>query len=83
MSDNNNTAIIELDRPRELRLTHKVFKRFLAKHNLKAEQFEEVSQSYDMMIDLLNEMLMRDDPTLTPDACDDLLDTVPIHMILE
>ena len=83
MSDNNNTVFIELDRPRELRLTHKVVKKFLAKHNLKAEQFDLSAQSYDMMTDLLVEMLMRDDPTLTPEICDDLLDLVPIHVILE
>ena len=83
MSDNNNTVIIELDRPRELRLSHKVFKKFLAKHNLTAEQFDEASRSYDLMTDLLSLMLMRDDPELTQDDCDDLLDMVPIHVILE
>ena len=28
--ENNDTVILELDRPRELRLTHKVMKRFCA-----------------------------------------------------
>ena len=83
MEDHNNVVILELDRPRELKLTHKVMKRFLKRKQLKMEDLENGSMNYELMVDLICEMLRREQPDLTEDACDDLLDAVPIGVIME
>ena len=35
------------------------------------------------MTDLISEMLRREEPDLTEDQCDDLLDMVPIGVLME
>ena len=79
--ENNDIVILELDRPRQLRLGHKVLKRYLAKTGLKMKQFDESVQDYENLCCLIYEMLHEEDPNLTPEACDDLLDMVPISEI--
>lgn len=81
--ENNNTVIIELDRPRELKLSHKVMKRFMAKHKLKMSTFDVAVDEYDKASDLIYEMLKEEDPTLTVEKCDDLLDAVSLMTIMQ
>lgn len=81
--DNNDVVIITLDRPRELKLRHKTLKRYLAKHNISMEFLDSALQDYDMLIDLIFEMLHADDPSLTPDQCDDLLDIIPLGEVMK
>lgn len=81
--DKNDVVILELDRPRELKLTHKVLKRFMARKKVSMENFDSAVQSYEGMTDLICEMLRREDPALTEEQCDDLLDAVTIKEILE
>lgn len=77
-----DTVFITLDKPRELRLTHRVLKSFAAKHNVSVDDVDEVLSGYSGMIDLIYEMLLRDDPDLTPDKYEELLDTVTIQEIM-
>lgn len=82
-NENNDIVILELDRPRELKLTHRVLKYFCAKTGLKMSQIEEAVDDYDNMTTLIYVMLLADDPELTPDKCDDLLDMVPIGTVIK
>lgn len=77
-NENNDIVIIELDRPRELKLTHKVLKRYCAKTGSKLSQIEDAVDDYENMTTLIGEMLRAEDPDLTPEQCDDLMDMVPI-----
>ncbi len=81
--ENNDTVILELDRPRELRLTHRVMKRFCAVTGTKLSDIETTVDDYDNMTRLIYEMLRADDPALTQEQCDELLDRVPIGTILK
>lgn len=81
--DNNDTVIIQLDRPRELKLSHKVLKRFCAATGTKLSDIEETVDDYDNMTALIYYMLLADDPDLKPEQLDDLLDAVPIGTILK
>ena len=81
--ENNDTVILELDRPRELRLTHKVMKRFCAATGTRLSDIETTVDDYDNMTRLIFEMLRAEDPALTQEQCDDLLDTIPVGTILK
>ena len=83
MKDNNDTVFINLDKPRELRLTHSVLKKFAAKKDVSVDNVDEVMAGYSGMIDLIYEMLLRDDPDLTPEKFDELLDMVTIKEIMD
>lgn len=78
----NDTVILELDRPRELRLGHKALKRFSAMTGCSMEDMEQTVNNYKDMTSLVYVMLSAEDPSLTPEAVDDLLDAVPILEIL-
>lgn len=82
-TENNDTVILELDRPRELRLTHRVMKRFCAATGTKLSDIETTVDDYANMTLLIYEMLRADDPALTQEQCDDLLDTIPVGTILK
>ena len=80
--ENNDVVILELDRPRELRLTHKVLKRFCAKHKIRLSDLSIATDNYDTLIDLLLTMLQREDPSLTAAQLDDMLDEIPFVKIV-
>ena len=79
--DKNDVVILELDRPRELRLGHKALKRFRALTECPRSDMDAAIQRYDKMACLLYVMLSQDDPDLTPDKVDDLCDGVSIVKI--
>ena len=79
--EKNDVVILELDRPRELRLGHKALKRFSALTECPMSDMDAAIQRYDKMSCLLYVMLSQDDPTLTPDMVDDLCDGVSIVKI--
>lgn len=83
MAENNDIVIIELDRPRTLKFTHKVMKRFCAATGAKMSDIQETVEDYNNMTLLIYEMLRAEDPELTPEQCDDLLDMVPIGTVLQ
>lgn len=74
LKNGNDTVVIVLDRPRELRLRHSVLKKFLAVHKTDIEHMEEALQGYDAACELLLMMLQADDPELTEAKLDELLD---------
>jgi len=81
--DNNDIVILELDRPRELKLSHKVLKRFCAATGSRLSDIDNTVDDYDNMTMLIYYMLLADDPDLTPEKLDDLLDDVPIGIVLK
>lgn len=72
--DKNDVVILELDRPRELRLGHKALKRFSALTGCSMQQMQGEVSRYDRMSMLVYVMLSEDDPDLTSEAVDDLID---------
>lgn len=82
-NEKNDIIILELDRPRELRFTHKVMKRFCASTGTKMSEIQDAVEDYGNMTRLIYEMLRAEDTDLTPEQCDDLLDMVPIGLILQ
>lgn len=85
--DENDTVMIELDRPRELKLGHKALKRFSALTGCSMADMEKEVQHYDKLSCLLYVMLAVDaedhGENLTPAQVDDLLDPVPIKQLME
>ncbi len=88
--DKNDVVILELDRPRELRLGHKALKRFSALTGCSLKDMEEQIQNYDKMSAMLWIMVTEDqkeqgEPIMTPEALDDLLDNhrIKISKILK
>ena len=82
-NDRNDVVIIELDRPRTLRLGHKALKRFSALTECSMTEMEAAVQRYDKMATLIYVMLSEEDPDLTPSQVDDLLDKKSIKEISE
>ena len=81
--DRNDVVILELDRPRELRLGHKALKRFSSLTNCSMSDMEKEIQHYDKMSCLIWVMVTEDqtahgEEMMTPEKLDDLLDAVPI-----
>lgn len=83
LPDNNDTVILELDRPRELRLGHKALKRFSAMTGCSMDKMDAALNNYETMSALIYLMLFQEDSTLTPERVDDLLDSVPVGKIVE
>ena len=81
--ERNDVVILELDRPRELRLGHKALKRYSALTQCTMADMEQDIQRYDRMSCLLWVMITEDqiahgEEMMTPEQLDDLLDAVPI-----
>ena len=85
--DENDTIMIELDRPRELKLGHKALKRFSALTGCGLNDMEKEIQHYDKLSCLLYVMLAVEaeehGEELTPAQVDDLLEPVPIQQLME
>ena len=79
----NDIVMINLDRPRELRLSHKTLKIFLAESGIGMEDFDEAVAGYEGMCRLAYAMLRREDPDLTEAQCDDLLDMAPLGEVID
>lgn len=82
-TDKNDVVILELDKPRTLRLGHKALKRFSALTECSMTDMEAAVQRYDKVAVLAYVMLSEEDPELTPAKVDDLLDMVSIKTICE
>lgn len=72
-SDQNDTIMLYLDKPRELRLTHSALKRFCALTGAKMSSLDDVIDSYDNMILMLYVMLSEDDQSITPERLDEMI----------
>lgn len=82
-TDRNDLVIIELDKPRTLRLGHKALKRFSAMNECSMVELEQAVQRYDKLTCLMYIMLSEEDPSLTPEQVDDLLDKKTLKEISE
>lgn len=83
--DGNDVVILELDRPRELRLSHRALKRFSALTNCSMAKLEDEIQHYDKMSCLLwvmvtDEQIDRNEELMTPDELDVLLNKSKIKI---
>lgn len=75
MGENNTMgAVLELDRPYELRLTHKALRRFSARTKLGVSELEDAVERYDILSVLLWAMLADEIPGLTDERLDELID---------
>ena len=72
--ENNEIVFLQLDRPRELKLTHKALKRFCSRFRIKMTDLEGAIADYEKLTVLVFEMLRLEDPGMSEKQCDDLLD---------
>lgn len=80
--DKNDVVVIELDKPRELRLGHKALKRFSALTGCAMTELDKVTAHYDKLSALIYVMLSEDDPDVTPETADELLDAAKLSYIV-
>lgn len=76
--DQNDVLVLELDRPREIRLSHRALKRFSALTKCSVADMEAEIQHYDQLTCLLwvmvtDEQVDRKEEIMTPDELDALL----------
>lgn len=83
MKEHNDLVIIELDRPRTLKLGHLVMKRFAAATKLPTVDMDTIGTRYDYVSELMYFMLNHDDPTLSRAKVDALLEQVSIKYVFE
>lgn len=83
MNEKNDAVFIELDRPRELRLGHKVLKRFSALRHVPLSRIEDAVDDYENLSCLFYCAMVQEDPTLTVEQADELLDRVPVAQLLK
>ena len=72
--EHNDVVMIELDRPRELKMSHKALKRFSAMRRCSILHLMEELEQYDAISCAAYCMLVEDDPELTVEQVDKLLD---------
>lgn len=82
MNEKNDAVFIELDRPRELRLGHKALKTFSALRHIPLTKMQEAVEGYDNLSCLYYCVLRQEDPTLTVEQVDDLLDKAPLPVLI-
>lgn len=82
MNEHNDVVMIELDRPRPLKLSHLVMKRFSAATKMPIVDFETAGTRYDYISELVYFMLNHDDPKLSRQRCDELLEQVSIGYVI-
>lgn len=82
MNEKNDAVFIELDRPRELRLGHKALKTFSALRHIPLTKMQEAVEDYDNLSCLYYCVLRQEDPTLTVEQVDDLLDKAPLPVLI-
>lgn len=83
MMERNDAVYLQLDRPRQLRLGHKALKMFSALRHVPLSRIDQTVDNYDDMSCLVYCALVQDDPTLTVERLDELLDAVPVKTLLE
>ena len=83
MKENNDLVIIELDKPRVLKLSHLVMKRFSAATKMPIVEMDTVGTRYDYISEMMYFMLNHDDPTLSRARVDELLEQVGIAYVMK
>ena len=82
MNEHNDVVILELDKPRTLRLGHRALRKFCALTGCRLSELETVGDRYDLLSQLIYVMLAEEDPTLTPARVDELLDACSVTEII-
>ena len=82
MNEKNDAVFIELDRPRELRLGHKALKAFSALRHIPLTKMQEAVEDYDNLSCLYYCVLRQEDPALTVEQVDDLLDKASLPVLI-
>lgn len=83
MKDLHNDPVLELDRPRTLRLTHKALKTFTQSTGLRLGQMAFALDNYDQMTELVYCMLKAEDPELDREKLDDMLEELTPKQLIE
>ena len=83
VQDHNDCVIIELDRPRTLKLKHSVMKRFSALRKCSVFELGDELSTYDGIAAMAYCMLAADDPDLTVDEVDRLLDDADMLDVIQ
>ena len=83
MDTNNDIVIIELDKPRELKLGHRALKTFCARTKLGVDELTQAVSRYDVMSLLIAIMLQVRYPELEEDRIDELLDNLPLETVIQ
>lgn len=70
-------VILHLDKPRELKFSHKAIQKFSALTRTPLTELKEAVTRYDLMAAAVYCMLSAADETLTPEQVDDMLERLP------
>lgn len=70
-------VILNLDKPRELKFSHKAMRKFSALTQTPLTELKEAVTRYDLMSAAVYCMLSAADETLTPEQVDDMLERLP------
>ena len=71
-------VILNLDKPRELKFSHKAMRQFCALTQVSVPELREAVQRYDLMTTAVYCMLAVQDSSLTPNQVEDMLDELPV-----
>lgn len=71
-------VILNLDKPRELKFSHKAMRRFCALTKVSVPELQKAVQRYDLMATAVYCMLAAQDESLTPKQVEDMLDELPV-----
>lgn len=71
-------VILNLDKPRELKFSHKAMRQFCALTRVSVPELREAVQRYDLMTTAVYCMLAAQDSSLTPNQVEDMLDRLPV-----
>lgn len=71
-------VILNLDKPRELKFSHKAMRQFCAMTRVSVPELREAVQRYDLMTTAVYCMLAAQDDSLTPGQVEDMLDKLPV-----
>lgn len=71
-------VILNLDKPRELKFSHKAMRQFCALTKVSMPGLQQAVQRYDLMATAVYCMLAAQDDSLTPGQVEDMLDKLPV-----
>nr|DAW35281.1 MAG TPA: tail assembly chaperone protein [Caudoviricetes sp.] len=71
-------VILNLDKPRELKFSHKAMRQFSALTKVSVPEMQQAVQRYDLMTTAVYCMLAVQDSSLTPNQVEDMLDELPV-----
>ena len=76
-------VMLELDKPRELKFSHRAMRQFCALTQTPMDGLQKAVMRYDLMTTAVYCMLAAQDPALTPDQVETLLERRPVMEIYQ